>query len=439
MKTLTASLTTSLAGLSAAAAIVLGGLHFAPTPSAPLGTPPTTDVAIELRQVEPGVIADGEVTTTVYRVIDPLAATARVGGSVATSTKSTWTAALPDGEYLIKTVPTPASTLSSADDTDGPSPVPAGSGCTNRLDCIWISVAGNTWSFHGKLSPNPDAAEFSLSRRNATSSMSAAAGPATTTTTTTAVAVGPTASTTMPTTQTMEVVVLDWTDDRSWSKPVAGAAVIVQFTDPKTQIPFTVADRTDSNGHTTHTIPLRQYTVIVHPPAGYELLDTTHLGTFSATTKPLETATHVVGLRRIPESAATANPPAVAPQTPAPVNQVAGGQPVDTTPTTTAPAAPTPEAPAPVTAAPDTTTSSTTTTTAPPVAAPTRTLGCDESDDPEIQALLRLNDGAIRWIEDGELLTLYPEPGMDPVVVCDAAYHRIVDMGIDADYVSGGG
>ena len=49
------------------------------------------------------------------------------------------------------------------------------------------------------------------------------------------------------------------------------------------------------------------------------------------------------------------------------------------------------------------------------------------------------NDGAIRWIEDGELLTLYPEPGMDPVVVCDAAYHRIVDMGIDADYVSGGG
>jgi hypothetical protein len=121
------------------------------------------------------------------------------------------------------------------------------------------------------------------------------------------------------------------------------------------------------------------------------------------------------------------------------VNQVAGGQPVDTTPTTTAPAAPTPEAPAPVTAAPDTTTSSTTTTTAPPVAAPTRTLGCDESDDPEIQALLRLNDGAIRWIEDGELLTLYPEPGMDPVVVCDAAYHRIVDMGIDADYVSGGG
>jgi hypothetical protein len=86
-----------------------------------------------------------------------------------------------------------------------------------------------------------------------------------------------------------------------------------------------------------------------------------------------------------------------------------------------------------------TTATTTTTTTVPPVAAPTRTLGCDESDDPEIQALLRLNDGAIRWIEDGELLTLYPEPGMDPVVVCDAAYHRIVDMGIDADYVSGGG
>ena len=94
------TLTTSLTGLSAAAAIVLGGLHFAPTPSAPLGTPPTTNVAIHLRQVQPGEIADGEVTTTVYRVIDPLQPTAKVGGSVATSTKATWTAALPDGEYL---------------------------------------------------------------------------------------------------------------------------------------------------------------------------------------------------------------------------------------------------------------------------------------------------------------------------------------------------
>ncbi len=440
------SLTTSLAGLSAAAAIVLGGLHFAPTPSAPLGTPPTTNVAIRLRQVEPGVIADGEVTTTVYRVTDPLTATAKVGGSVATSTKSNWTAALPDGEYLIKTVPTPASTLSSADDTDGPSPVPAGSGCTNLLDCTWISVAGNTWSFHGKLSPNPRAAEFSLSRRSATGSTSLTAGP-TTTSTSTSSSTTTTAST--PTTQTMSVAVLDWTDGRSWSKPVAGAAVIVQFIDPTTQIPFTVADRTDSNGRTTHTIPLRQYTVIVHPPAGYELLDATHLGTFSATTKPSETALHVVGLRKIPGTAATSNPAAATPQppAPAPANQAAGGQPVDTTPAPPTPAPPTPvppttpDAPAPVPAPPVTVAPTTVapTITVAPVTAPTRTLGCDESDDPEIQALLRLNDGAIRWIEDGELLTLYPEPGMDPVVVCDAAYHRIVDMGIDADYVSGGG
>jgi len=58
----------------------------------------------------------------------------------------------------------------------------------------------------------------------------------------------------------------------------------------------------------------------------------------------------------------------------------------------------------------------------PETSQPTSTLGCDESNDPEIQALLWTNDGAIRWMEDGEMITLYPEVGMEPVGVCLDAY-----------------
>lgn len=45
-----------------------------------------------------------------------------------------------------------------------------------------------------------------------------------------------------------------------------------------------------------------------------------------------------------------------------------------------------------------------------------------------------MNDGAIRWLVDGERMTLWPEPGMAPVRVCLDAYHRLTELGLDIDY-----
>ncbi len=60
--------------------------------------------------------------------------------------------------------------------------------------------------------------------------------------------------------------------------------------------------------------------------------------------------------------------------------------------------------------------------------------GCDRSADPETQARLWRRDGAIRWLVDGELYTLWPEPGMPAVRVCRAAAQRLTALGIDADH-----
>ncbi len=64
-------------------------------------------------------------------------------------------------------------------------------------------------------------------------------------------------------------------------------------------------------------------------------------------------------------------------------------------------------------------------------------IGCDRSADPVTQALLWQRDGAIRWLVDGELYTLWPEPGMPPVRVCADAERRLTALGIDADHFDG--
>ncbi|HUG00203.1 MAG TPA: hypothetical protein VMM60_18905, partial [Ilumatobacter sp.] len=396
------------------------------------------------------------VRTTVYQVSSSNGQ-AHTGTSVARSTKSAFTADLPDGEYLVKTVPITDGTLVSVDDRDGTIAVPAGSGCGNLYDCTWIWVGGNSWGLHGN-TPTVPTVEFQFDRTGSTPTTvpNSATVPSTTRSTATPTTPTPTATTTpiIPTQQGVVIRVVDETNGLEQAVPMEGVNTVLVYTDTTSQIPQAIARRTDATGTARYTTPVAPYVVNVVAPAGYELVYISQLGAHGAVDVTrrdvLPETYHMVTMRRV---TATAAPEAERPRVADPVSDAEVvlpptppvAQPPVVAPPTTAPATTVPPVPetVPETTVPDTVPE----TTVPETTVPSveegddgqqhragADAGCDTSDDPEIQALLWTNDGAIRWLEDGELLTLYPEPGMQPVVVCLDAYHRLTELGIDIDY-----
>ena len=432
-------LTTALTTFSTASAIVLGGVFFAPAPIVPAG-PPTTAVPVELKERTGSLLKDGEVTTTTYRVAYRNGV-AHAGSSVSTSTKATFIANLANGEYLIKTVVGRNTGLLSVQDIDGTNPVPSRSGCGNLYDCTWVVVSNNSWVMKGGSGQPHPVALFEFDRPTPVPTTTGVQIP---TTKPSQVSLPGQSATTAPlaaSAQTITFSVRDETNGLDNATPIEGAMTVVTYMNPASNVPYVIAGRTGADGRVSHTFPLLSYTVNVILPAGYEQSYTPDLGPHQADTADQNFYYLFLGKR---PAAVTAEPrgqrdesPKQSPKVVTPAAPAAPAAPVVTDPPaveqiplTTTPA-PVITQPAPVTTVPEPVVTVPETT---PTPEPESRLGCDESDDPEVQALLRINDGAIRWIEDGEMITLYPEVGMDPVEVCEDTYHRFTELGIDIDF-----
>jgi len=432
-------LTTAITTFSTASAIVLGGILFAPTPISPAG-PPTTAVPVELQDRSGSPLKDGEVTTTSYRV-DYRNGVAYAGSSVSTSTKATFTANLPNGEYLIKTVVGANTGLWPIQDIDATFPVPTGSGCVNLYDCTWIVVSNNTWNLRDAHGQPHAVALFNFDRPPPVPKTSGVQVP--TTQPSRVSPPGPPATiapaAAASNAQTVTFWVRDETNGVDNTTPIEGAMTVVTYLNPDNNVPYVISARTGADGKVSHTFPRYPYIVNVTLPAGYEPSSTPDLGPYKAGTTDQSFDLQFGGKRSTP---VTTEPRGQLDETPKPKIAIpaaaaAPAAPVVTTPPAaeqtpvTATPAPVVTRPVPVTTEPETVVTVPETVPAPE---PETRLGCDESDDPEIQALLWTNDGAIRWMEDGEMITLYPEAGMDPVEVCVDAYHRLTELGLDIDF-----
>ncbi len=455
---------TAASSLSVAALITFGGIFFAPKPLTPVSAGPTTPVPVALLQSEKGKVLDGEVNTTIF-VVD--ATSSKVGKQIIETDDPSFTANLANGQYLIKSVPTAASRLTNFNDIDATAAVPPASGCGDRLGCTWIwvnnAVENNTWGIMSAPSATHDVAEFTFSRQSLSTDgtqlppKSAPTAPTTTPVVRTGSAT-PRSSTPTPRatpatpTQDIEVLVTEEIDGTDTA--VQNVQTVVTYFEPPSQIPATLATATVSAGYANFTTPVASFVVNVIPPAGYTLAFHTHPG-LNPSTGPDGFFAVSIGLKRLPAPTPTAQPPVAEPTPPTPqvatpatpstpvtsVSDDDGSTPTTTptpAPTSTAPApAPAPEptpttVPAPTTTVPDEPVPS----TPPPTTIDEGQIGCDQSNDPELIALLDVDDGVMRWLVNGELRTAVPQDGVVAVIGCELAYERLLAMGFDSTYIS---
>jgi len=407
-------ITASITALGTAGAIALGGLFFAPNP-APADSAPGTTVPIELNEITNRPVHDGEVTTTVRKVVY-VNGQAHADQAITSNTTRKFDVNLPDGEYLIRTDITANSDLRNVDDIDSTSPVPAGSRCGDNTDCIWIVVSGNTWSLKVGGAQTHSTAEFRLDRPAPAPTTTVPQTPPPTTQPPTTVPDNPPAE---ATNQTVIVSVWDDTDGGANAQPEPGVTTFVIYQLPDSQVPYTSAAVTDAQGRATHVIPVGTYTTSIVPPANHRVTHTPASGPHQPDTSSPIIWTYAVAERQAPPTTIV-----IEPEEPTGGITTGSQTPVETVPEPE----PTPEPQPQPEPTPEPTPEPQ------PEPTPEPNMGCDHSDDPEIQALLWMNDGAIRWLVDGELMTLWPEPGMAPVRVCLDAYHRLTELGLDIDY-----
>jgi hypothetical protein len=465
MNTISTSTSKLLAtgGIAVAGLAILGGVLFAPRQNVPANAGNQRGgIPVVLRDAE-GTLDTGEATTVVYPVTD-----GRVGGQHSTTQQGSFHLELPDGEYLIKSTSNDSNEMWNVRDTDTTDPVPAGVACGDRLGCIWVWVNNGDelrpWGIKRAPGVLPEQAVFDYARRAPVpTTTKPALQPPTTPpqveVPSPTVPVDPAPTTTAPPPYTDQVVVIwaaDETDGFGPDTPrLPGVTVLVTY-QRANGATVALSGLTDANGEARFRIPLGGYTTAAIPKPGYVISFNgqmgQHPGIDPTDTDLLNEPHHGVLLKRLPGVPA----PQVAEQAPTPQPQTGDG----VTPPVPAPQpAPVPEPQPSVPATPQPEPAPTTEPAQPAQPAPTTEpaqpaepavdesedgnqqssgadAGCDHSDDPEIQALLWLDDGAIRWLENGELMTLYPEPGMPPIEVCLDAYHRLTELGIDIDYYS---
>lgn len=443
---------TAASSLSVAALITFSGVWFAPKPLTPVAAGPTTPVPVELRQAEPGKILDGEVTTTVFAVSGQ-GISAKVGKELLKSDDPAFIANLANGQYLIKSVPSAASKLTNFDDIDNAAVVPPAAGCGDRLGCTWIWVNNvqqhNAWGIMSSPSASHDKAEFTFSRSTVSTSGVPLPPQAAPTPTTAPVVrantAHPRATTKTPRTtptgpiQYVDVVVTELLNGSDIA--VQNVQVALVYLDGRTGAPFALAGATDQTGTSDFTTPVARFVVSVVPPAGYRVVSHSAPGLNEAVGAD-EGISVSIGLERVPAPDPASQPPVEAPanEVATPSTPVTSVSDADGSASTTVPASTT-TAPAPTTT---TTTPATTTTlpdepvpsTPPPTTIDQGQIGCDETNDPELTALLQFDDGVMRWLVNGELRTAVAEEGSNPVIVCEAAYQRLLDMGFDSAYIS---